>query len=100
MDVILFDWDGTLADTLTAIYRANEAVMAELGLPFDLERYRRHFAPDWRLMYERLGVPPDRLEDANRLLVGGHGRRPGRALPGDAPGPRGAGRGRPSGWGS
>lgn len=67
MDVILFDWDGTLADTLTAIYRANQAVMAELGLPFDLDRYRRHFAPDWRLMYERLGVPPDRLDTANRL---------------------------------
>jgi HAD superfamily hydrolase (TIGR01549 family) len=65
MDAILFDWDGTLADTLGAIYRANVAVMAALGLPFDRAIYRRHFAPDWRVMYERLGVPPDRLEEAN-----------------------------------
>lgn len=65
MDAILFDWDGTLADTLGAIYDANVAVMAELGLPFDAEQYRRHATPDWRLFYERLGVPADRLEAAN-----------------------------------
>ncbi len=65
MDAILFDWDGTLADTLGSIYRANVAVMAALGLPFDVEAYRRHFAPDWRVMYERLGVPADRLDEAN-----------------------------------
>lgn len=61
----MFDWDGTLADSLRAIYAANVAVMEALGLPFDLDRYRRVFAPDWRLMYERLGVPPDRIDEAN-----------------------------------
>jgi HAD superfamily hydrolase (TIGR01549 family) len=65
MDAILFDWDGTLADTLGAIYDANVEVMAVFGLPFDRVRYRRHFAPDWRVMYTRLGVPEDRLEEAN-----------------------------------
>jgi phosphoglycolate phosphatase len=65
MDPILFDWDGTLADTLGAIYQANVEVMAALGLPFDRTIYRHYFAPDWRLMYERLGVPADRLEEAN-----------------------------------
>lgn len=65
MKAILFDWDGTLADTLGAIYQANVAVMAAFQLPFDPLRYRRHFAPDWRLMYERLGVPADRLLEAN-----------------------------------
>lgn len=65
MEAILFDWDGTLADTLGLIYEANVEVMAALGLPFDRTLYRRHFAPDWRVMYERLGVPADRLEEAN-----------------------------------
>jgi phosphoglycolate phosphatase len=65
MDPILFDWDGTLADTLGAIYEANVAVMTGLDLPFDQDLYRRHFAPDWRVMYGRLGVPEDRLEEAN-----------------------------------
>jgi phosphoglycolate phosphatase len=65
MEAILFDWDGTLVDTLGALYRANVAVMAALDLPFDEVLYRRHFAPDWRLMYRRLGVPVERLEEAN-----------------------------------
>jgi HAD superfamily hydrolase (TIGR01549 family) len=65
VEAILFDWDGTLADTLGLIYEANVEVMAALGLPFDRTLYRRHFAPDWRVMYERLGVPADRLEEAN-----------------------------------
>ena len=65
MDPILFDWDGTLADSLGAIYAANVAVMAEFELPFDRDLYRLHFAPDWRVMYARLGVPGDRLEEAN-----------------------------------
>lgn len=65
MQAIVFDWDGTLVDTLGAIYRANVAVLAELGLPFDEALYRRHYAPDWRLMYARLGVPADQLETAN-----------------------------------
>lgn len=62
---ILFDWDGTLIDTLGALYRANVEVMGALGLPFDEALYRRHFAPDWRLMYRRLGVPERRLDEAN-----------------------------------
>jgi len=65
MDAIVFDWDGTLVDTLGALYRANESVLSGLGLPFDLDLYRQHYAPDWRLMYQRLGVPPDRLDEAN-----------------------------------
>ena len=65
MEAILFDWDGTLADTLGAIYRANVEVMDALGLPFSPAIYRRCFAPDWRVMYDRLGVPADRLDEAN-----------------------------------
>jgi phosphoglycolate phosphatase len=61
---IVFDWDGTLVDTLGALVRANSAVLGEFGLPFSEELYRRHYSPDWRLMYGRLGVPIDRLEEA------------------------------------
>jgi HAD superfamily hydrolase (TIGR01509 family) len=64
MKAVLFDWDGTLVDTLAVLYRANEAVFGAFGLPFDEMLYRRHYAPDWRVMYRRLGVPEDRLEEA------------------------------------
>jgi phosphoglycolate phosphatase len=67
MQAILFDWDGTLVDSLGAFHRANAAVMASFGLPFDEVLYRRHYVPDWRLMYLRLGVPDDRLDEANQL---------------------------------
>ncbi len=65
MHVAIFDWDGTLVDTLGALYEANLSVLAEFGLPFDEALYRRHYAPDWRLMYTRLGVPVARLHEAN-----------------------------------
>jgi phosphoglycolate phosphatase len=69
MDAIVFDWDGTLFDSLPAIYDANHRVITELGLPFDDERYRQAYVPDWRLMYQRLGVPHDALEDAGRRWI-------------------------------
>jgi phosphoglycolate phosphatase-like HAD superfamily hydrolase len=64
VDAIVFDWDGTLADSLPAIYDANLRVLEEFGLPFDDERYRAAYVPDWRIMYERLGIPPESLEAA------------------------------------
>jgi len=66
MDAIVFDWDGTLMDSLTAVYDANQRVLAEQGVPFDVDRYRAAYTPDWRLMYQRLGVPDERLERAGR----------------------------------
>ena len=67
MQAILFDWDGTLVDSLGAFHTANAAVMTAFGLPFDEVVYRRNYVPDWRLMYLRLGIPGDRLDEANEL---------------------------------
>jgi phosphoglycolate phosphatase len=67
MEAILFDWDGTLVDSLGAFHRANARVMESFGLPFDEAVYRRHYVPDWRLMYLRLGIPGDRLDEANEM---------------------------------
>jgi HAD superfamily hydrolase (TIGR01549 family) len=66
MDAIVFDWDGTLVDSLPAIFDANLKVLAEYGLPFDDARYRATYVPDWRLMYQRLGVPDDALDTAGQ----------------------------------
>ena len=67
MEAILFDWDGTLVDSLGAFHAANSTVMAAFGLPFDVVVYRHNYMPDWREMYRRLGIPGDRLEEANSL---------------------------------
>ena len=69
MDAIVFDWDGTLVDSLPAIFDANLRVLEEYGLPFDDDRYRAAYVPDWRLMYQRLGVPDDALDAAGAALA-------------------------------
>jgi phosphoglycolate phosphatase-like HAD superfamily hydrolase len=64
MDAIVFDWDGTLIDSLAGIFDANLQVLSEHGVPFDDARYRAAYTPDWRVMYQRLGLPDDALERA------------------------------------
>ena len=83
MDAVVFDWDGTLVDSLPGIFDANLRVLSEYGVPFDEERYRAAYIPDWRVMYQRLGLREEDLEaagarwlelyretDAARLLPG------------------------------
>jgi phosphoglycolate phosphatase-like HAD superfamily hydrolase len=64
MRAVVFDWDGTLVDTMPAIMQANVQLLREHGLPFDEAVYRSAYAPDWRLMYRRLGIPEEAIEDA------------------------------------
>jgi HAD superfamily hydrolase (TIGR01509 family) len=64
VEAVLFDWDGTLVDSLGALFRANRAVFGAFELPFDEELYRRYYAPDWRAMYRSLGIPDERLDEA------------------------------------
>ncbi len=73
MDAIVFDWDGTLIDSLPAIFDANLQVLAEYDLPFDDERYREAYVPDWRLMYQRLGVPDELLDAAGERWLALYG---------------------------
>jgi HAD superfamily hydrolase (TIGR01549 family) len=70
MPAIVFDWDGTLVDSLPAILEANVTVLREHGVPFDEARYRAAYAPDWRLMYRRLGVPEADVEAAGARWLG------------------------------
>jgi len=64
MDAVVFDWDGTLVDTLPAITRANAEVLGSYGVRYDDAAYRAAYSPDWRGMYRRLGVPPSEIETA------------------------------------
>ena len=64
MDAIVFDWDGTLVDTLPAITHANAEVLASYGVQYDDEAYRLAYSPDWRAMYRRLGVPEEMIDPA------------------------------------
>jgi pyrophosphatase PpaX len=79
---ILFDWDGTLVDSLGAYFEANRWVLGRFGLPFDEELYRLHYAPDWRIQYRALGVPEERLPEAHALWQSRFSLSDARLLPG------------------
>ncbi len=66
MRAIVFDWDGTLADTLHLMYLATAEVVAGLGLGLAWEEYCRLWTPDWRLLYRRAGLADDLIEEAGR----------------------------------
>ncbi len=53
----VFDWDGTLVDTLGMIYRANVAALAPHGITMTRAWFRTGYTPDWRRSYRELGVP-------------------------------------------
>ena len=64
MRTILFDWDGTIVDSIQALFETDAAVCRVIGVPFDEAIFRETFSPDWRLMYRRLGIPDERINEA------------------------------------
>jgi HAD superfamily hydrolase (TIGR01509 family) len=53
----VFDWDGTLVDTMGMIYRANVAALATYGITMTRTWFREFYTPDWRASYRALGIP-------------------------------------------
>jgi phosphoglycolate phosphatase len=64
---ILFDWDGTIVDSIQALFETDRAICLKVGVPFDKAIFRRTFSPNWRRMYDSLGIPEDRVDDAVRV---------------------------------
>ena len=52
-----FDWDGTLIDSIARTKATYREIFRELDLPFDDALFQKHYAPDWRRMYQSLGIP-------------------------------------------
>jgi len=64
MRTILFDWDGTIVDSMGALFETDGAICRQIGVPFDEAIFRRAFSPNWRLMYRALGIPEERTDEA------------------------------------
>jgi len=58
----VFDWDGTVVDTIPMIYRANVAALRDFGVTLTREWYRANYTPDWRRSYTELGIPEDQWD--------------------------------------
>jgi HAD superfamily hydrolase (TIGR01509 family) len=77
----LFDWDGTIVDTLPLIYRANTIVLGELGITMTPDWFRERYTPDWRRSYRELGVPEHLWDRTSARWAEEMGRMRPRALP-------------------
>lgn len=77
----IFDWDGTLVDTLPMIYRANVTVLAEVGITMSRAWFLERYTPDWRRAYRELGVPEHLWARTSARWTEEMGRMRPRALP-------------------
>jgi HAD superfamily hydrolase (TIGR01509 family) len=75
INTLLFDWDGTLADSAQLGLIAFEKTFAELGLVFPHDVYRTSYSPNWYLMYEALGLPRAKWEAADELWLRHYGEQ-------------------------
>ena len=61
----VFDWDGTIVDTLSMIYRANVVALAPYGITMSRAWFRRSYTPDWRRSYRELGIPENLWDEVS-----------------------------------
>ncbi len=76
IDTILFDWDGTLMDSARMGFVAFRKMFEELGLHFDHELYESLYSPNWYSMYESIGLPKEKWQQADDLWILHYGDEP------------------------
>ena len=67
ISVILFDWDGTLADSARLGLAAYQKTFAQLGISFHMDLYEAAYSPNWYLTYEAFGLPQEKWIVADEL---------------------------------
>ena len=80
-EAVLFDWDGTLVDTMSMIYRANVASLRHYGITMSREWFRERYTPDWRRGYMELGIPEHLWDEMAGRWAAEMSRMRPRALP-------------------
>ncbi len=65
ISTLLFDWDGTVVDSVMSSYLTFKKAIECVGVPFTWEQFEAYFAPDWHRMYEAVGVDPSRFAEAD-----------------------------------
>jgi phosphoglycolate phosphatase len=64
---VIFDWNGTLVDSMAAIRQTEAAICRAFGLPFDDAIFKRSFSPNQLIMFRQLGVPVEGNAEAARI---------------------------------
>jgi pyrophosphatase PpaX len=79
---VLFDWDGTLADSAESSFRCYARVFPEFGIPFARADFARSYSPDWYHTYRQLGLPEEHWEAADARWLEHYACEPPRAIAG------------------
>jgi HAD superfamily hydrolase (TIGR01549 family) len=77
----VFDWDGTLVDTMAMIYRANVAALSHYGITMSRSWFREQYTPDWRKGYRELGIPEEHWDEMAGRWADEMARMRPRAMP-------------------
>lgn len=67
VSAVLFDWDGTLANSFATTRHASLSVFRHFGITMDDDRYLATYRPDWHRTYRELGIPEERWGEAGRI---------------------------------
>lgn len=81
---LLFDWDGTLADSASLGLLAFQKTFAELAVVFPLEVYEATYSPNWYATYEALGLPREKWQTADDLWLKHYGETTAQLMEGAA----------------
>ena len=81
---LLFDWDGTLADSASLGLLAFQKTFAELAVAFPLEIYEATYSPNWYATYEALGLPREKWQTADDLWMKHYGEETAELIEGAA----------------
>lgn len=72
---LIFDWDGTLADSAQLGLYAYQKTFAELGVPFPMAIYEQSYSPNWYSTYEALALPREKWALADELWLKHYGEQ-------------------------
>ena len=75
INTLLFDWDGTLADSAHLGLVAFEKTFNELGVRFEHAVYEAAYSPNWYSTYEALGLPKEHWQIADELWTRHYGEQ-------------------------
>jgi HAD superfamily hydrolase (TIGR01509 family) len=81
---LLFDWDGTLADSAQLGLIAFQESFARMDIQFHQPTYEASYSPNWYSIYEAMGVPRDKWNLADELWIKYYGEQTAALVPGAA----------------
>ena len=81
---LLFDWDGTIADSAQLGLTAFQKSFRSLGLEFPQEIYEAVYSPNWYSIYEAMGLPKEKWPIADNLWMQHYGEQAAELIEGAA----------------